>query len=141
MIVTQSLEVETTHENQMVDITDKVRKAVGRVSEGLVTVFVTHSSAAIITIECEPGLVKDFPAMLERIIPKGIEYEHHRKWHDYNGHSHVKASLLGPSLSIPITKGELVLGEWQQVVLLELDVRPRKRTVVVQALGEPSVPA
>jgi len=135
-VVTKSFEVETTHENQMVDITDKVRKAVGKISEGLVTVFVTHSSAAIITIEHEPGLEKDFPAMLERVAPKGLEYEHHRKWHDYNGHSHVKASLLGPSLTIPVTKGELVLGEWQQVVLLELDVRPRKRTVVVQAMGE-----
>ena len=135
-VVTKSFEVETTHENQMVDITDKVRKAVGKVSEGLVTVFVTHSTAAIIVIENEAGLIKDFPAMLDRVAPKDAKYEHHRTAEDENGRSHVKASMLGPSVSIPVTKGELVLGVWQQVVLLELDIRPRKRTVVVTAVGE-----
>jgi len=95
------------------------------------------STAAITTMEFEPGLVKDFPAALERAAPKsGVEYEHQRRWHDGNGHSHVKASLVGPSLSIPLVGGELVLGEWQQVVLVEFDIRPRARKVVVQILGE-----
>jgi len=135
-VVTTSFEVETERENQMVDITERVREAATALSEGLATVFVVGSTAAVVTIEYEPGLVKDFPAMLERVAPKGMLYEHHRKWHDANGHSHVKASLVGPSLSIPLVGGELVLGEWQQVVLVELDIRPRTRKVVVQLIGE-----
>jgi secondary thiamine-phosphate synthase enzyme len=135
-VVTTSFEVETERENQMVDITEKVREVASALSDGLATVFVVGSTAAVVTIEYEPGLVKDFPAMLERIAPKGVGYEHHRKWHDENGHSHVKASLVGPSLSIPFVGGELVLGEWQQVVLVELDIRPRTRKVVVQLIGE-----
>jgi secondary thiamine-phosphate synthase enzyme len=135
-VVTTSFEVETERENQVVDITDRVREASAALSDGLATVFVVGSTAAVVTIEYEPGLLKDFPAMLERVAPKGIPYEHHRKWHDANGHSHVKASLLGPSLSIPFVGGELVLGEWQQVVLVELDIRPRTRKVVVQLIGE-----
>jgi secondary thiamine-phosphate synthase enzyme len=122
-VVTTSFEVETERENQMVDITKKVREAASALSDGLVTVFVVGSTATVVTIEYEQGLVKDFPAMLERVAPKGIGYEHHRKWHDANGHSHVKASLVGPSLSIPFVGGELVLGEWQQVVLVELDIQ------------------
>ncbi len=135
-VVTTSFEVETELENQMVDITKKVREAASALSDGLATVFVVGSTAAVVTMECEPGLVMDFPAMLERVAPKDVGYEHHRKWHDANGYSHVKASLLGPSLSIPIVGGELVLGEWQQVVLVELDIRPRTRKVVVQLIGE-----
>lgn len=135
-IATLSFEVETERENQMVEMTGRVREAAAGVSQGLATVFITGSTAAIITIEYEPGLVKDFPAMLERVAPKAVGYEHERKWHDGNGRSHVKASLIGPSLSIPIVDGSLVLGEWQQVVLLELDTRPRTRKVVVQVMGE-----
>lgn len=136
-VVTTTFEVRTERENQMVDITDKVREGAAALSDGLATVFVVGSTAAIVIIEYEPGLAKDFPAMLERLAPSnGLEYEHHRRWHDANGHSHVKASLLGPSLSIPLVGGELVLGQWQQVVLLELDVRPRTRKVVVQVMGE-----
>jgi secondary thiamine-phosphate synthase enzyme len=97
---------------------------------------VAGSTAAVTTIEFEPGLVQDFPQMMERVAPKSGEYEHQRRWHDGNGHSHVKASLLGPSLSIPLVEGELVLGEWQQVVLVEFDVRPRTRRVVLQVMGE-----
>jgi len=101
------------------------------------TVFVVGSTAAVTTMEFEPGLVDDFPEMMERVAPKsGVEYEHQRRWRDGNGHSHVKASLVGPSLSIPFSQGELVLGEWQQVVLVEFDVRPRTRRVVVQVVGE-----
>jgi secondary thiamine-phosphate synthase enzyme len=138
-VQTKGFEIKTTHESQVVDITADLRKAVssGGSSNGVATVFVVGSTAAVTTIEYEPGLVKDFPAMLERVAPKdGVEYEHQRRWHDGNGHSHVKASLLGPSLSVPLVDGELVLGEWQQVVLVEFDVRPRTRKVVVQVVGE-----
>jgi secondary thiamine-phosphate synthase enzyme len=136
---TSEFQVKTTSENQVIDITAGARKAVSdaRLSEGVATIFVAGSTAAITTIEYEPGLVEDFPAMLERVAPKiGVDYEHQRRWHDGNGHSHVKASLVGPSLSVPFVKGELVLGQWQQVVLVELDIRPRTRKVVVQMIGE-----
>jgi secondary thiamine-phosphate synthase enzyme len=137
--VTRTFEVKSAGENQVIDITGDVQEALstGELSSGVATVFVVGSTAAITTMEWEPGLVEDFPAMLERAAPKkGVEYEHQRRWHDGNGHSHVKASLLGPSLSIPFVKGELVLGEWQQVVFLEFDVRPRTRRIIVQMIGE-----
>jgi len=99
-------------------------------------VFVPGSTAAVTTIEFEPGLAKDFPAMLERVAPVDIDYEHQRAWHDGNGRSHVKASLVGPSLSVPFERGVLTLGTWQQIVFVELDIRPRRREVVVQVMGE-----
>jgi secondary thiamine-phosphate synthase enzyme len=138
-VMAKSFDVKTRSENEVIDITSDVRKATSAAgfSNGVATVFVVGSTAAITTIEFEPGLVKDFPETLERAAPKdGVEYEHQRRWHDGNGHSHVKASLVGPSLSIPFVKGELVLGEWQQVVLVEFDTRPRSRKVVVQLMGE-----
>ena len=138
-VMTRSFEVKTREEGEMADVTGEVREAVAAsgMSDGLATVFVVGSTAAVTTMEFEPGLVSDFQEMMERVAPKsGVEYEHQRRWHDGNGHSHVKASLLGPSLSIPVVDGELVLGEWQQIVLVEFDVRPRTRKVVVQLLGE-----
>ena len=92
--------------------------------------------AAITTIEYEPGLRRDFPKMLSRIVPKDIQYHHDDTWHDGNGHSHVRASLIGPSLSIPFSNGRLILGTWQQIVMLELDTRQRERVITLQILGE-----
>jgi secondary thiamine-phosphate synthase enzyme len=136
--VTKSFEVKTRRENEVLDMTSDVREAAAAsgLSDGVATVFVAGSTAAITTIEYEPGLVEDFPQMLERAAPKSVGYEHQRRWHDGNGHSHVKASLVGPSLSVPLVKGRLALGEWQQIVLVEFDVRPRTRTIVVQLMGE-----
>lgn len=88
------------------------------------------------TIEYEPGPRKDFPGMLERIAPKAIEYEHDHTWHDGNGHSHVRASLVGPSLTVPFKDKSLLLGTWQQIVLVEMDIRPRERKIVLQMIGE-----
>jgi secondary thiamine-phosphate synthase enzyme len=137
-VVTRNFEVESSHENEMLDITDRVQEAVsaGGLSDGLLTVFVVGSTAAITTIEYEPGLIKDFPRTLERVAPKDAGYEHQKTWHDGNGHSHVKASLVGPSLTVPLVGGRLVLGEWQQIVLVEFDIRPRTRKIVVQIFGE-----
>ena len=138
-VVTVSFEAESRKENEVLDVTNKVQDAVAAsgLSDGTATVFVAGSTAAITTMEYEPGLVEDFPDMLERVAPKsGVEYEHQRRWHDGNGHSHVKASLVGPSLSVPVVGGRLSLGEWQQIVLLEFDVRPRTRKVTVQMIGE-----
>jgi len=131
-------ELVTKTENQVIDITEKVQQAVEEsgLDDGVVTVFVPGSTAAVTTIEYEPGLVMDFSEMLERLAPRSITYEHQKKWHDDNGRSHVKASLVGPSLSIPFHERRLTLGTWQQIAFVELDIRPRNREVVVQVSGE-----
>jgi secondary thiamine-phosphate synthase enzyme len=137
-VATRSFEVSSRGEDDMLDITGSVMEAVSasRLSNGLATVFVQGSTAAVTTIEYEPGLEKDFPAMLDRAAPKTVAYEHERRWHDGNGRSHVKASLVGPSLTVPVVDGGLALGEWQQIVVAEFDIRPRTRRVVVQLIGE-----
>ncbi|HYC11677.1 MAG TPA: secondary thiamine-phosphate synthase enzyme YjbQ [Nitrososphaerales archaeon] len=137
-VVTKELDVASKGENDVVDLTEDVRKAVRESSTkaGIVTVFVSGSTAAVTTMEFEPGLAKDFPEMLERVSPRRREYEHQKTWNDGNGHSHVKAALVGPSLTVPFMKGELAVGKWQQVVMVELDIRPRRRKVIVQIVGE-----
>ena len=137
-VVTKHVEVKSRAENDVVDITKDVQKAIQESSlkDGVATVFVSGSTAAVTTIEFEPGLIEDFPQMLERVSPRGISYEHQKAWHDGNGRSHVKASLVGPSLSVPFVDGLLTLGTWQQIVFVELDIRPRKRRIVVQIVGE-----
>ena len=137
-IVTQSIVVSSKGENDIIDITEKVSTLVQEsgVKNGTATVFVSGSTAALTTIEYEPGLIKDFPKMLERIAPKDIEYGHEQMWHDGNGHSHVRASLLGPSLTVPFSDCNLLLGTWQQIILIELDARSRNRQLVVQIMGE-----
>jgi secondary thiamine-phosphate synthase enzyme len=122
----------------MIDITRQTEEAIkaSKLQDGIVTIFVSGSTAAVTTIEYEPGLRKDFPKMLARIAPKEIEYEHDNTWHDGNGHSHVRASLIGPSLTVPFKNKSLMLGTWQQIVLLEMDIRPRERKIVLQMIGE-----
>ena len=137
-VVSERVSVRTSGEVDMVEITDKVQDLVdaSKIKNGLATVFVGGSTGAVTTIEYEPGLLADFPAMLERVAPRNIVYEHEKRWHDGNGHSHVRASLLGPSVTIPITDSRLTLGTWQQLVFVELDTRSRSRELVVQILGE-----
>jgi len=137
-VFTKRLQLKTRGENDVVDITERVQEAVAEsgFEAGVTTVFVPGSTAAVTTIEFEPGLAHDFPRMLERLAPKNIAYEHQEAWHDDNGRSHVKASLVGPSISVPFEGGRLTLGTWQQVVFVELDIRPRSREVVVQIVGE-----
>jgi len=137
-VFTKRLQLKTRGENDVVDITEGVQQAVAEsgFDAGVTTVFVPGSTAAVTTIEFEPGLAHDFPRMLERLAPKSIVYEHQEAWHDDNGRSHVKASLVGPSISVPFEGGRLTLGTWQQVVFVELDIRPRSREVVVQIVGE-----
>jgi len=132
------IEVKTKGENDMVDLTDEIQRIVREsgVREGIACVFVPGSTGAVTTIEYEPGLMKDMPAALERIAPRDEYYHHHETWHDYNGHSHVRASIIGPSLTIPITNGEIVHGTWQQIVFMEMDVRSRHRRILVKVLGE-----
>ncbi|MGA9844110.1 MAG: secondary thiamine-phosphate synthase enzyme YjbQ [Nitrososphaeraceae archaeon] len=139
MIVrTKIIQVKSIAEDDMIDITQQVNIAVeeSKIVDGIVTVFVSGSTAAVTTIEYEPGLRHDFPEMLSRIAPKNIEYEHDKTWHDCNGHSHVRASLIGPSLTVPFTNSRLLLGTWQQIVLIEMDTRSRHRSIIAQIIGE-----
>ena len=132
------IEIKTKGENHILDITEKVTEIVSMsgIGDGIACVFVSGSTGAITTLEYEPGLLKDIPDALERMIPKDIVYEHHLRWQDGNGHSHVRAAILGPSVSVPIISGKMALGTWQQIVFIELDVKPRSRELVVQIVGE-----
>src|SRR5689334_23256130 len=137
-VITKAIKINSKGENDMVDITDQTLKAVQEThfEDGIVTVFVSGSTGAVTTIEYEPGLRSDFPKMLNRIVPRNIDYEHDKTWHDGNGHSHIRASLIGPSLTIPFNNHRLMLGTWQQIVFVEMDTRPRQRTIIVQIIGE-----
>jgi secondary thiamine-phosphate synthase enzyme len=137
-IVTESVQIGSRGENDMIDITRSTSKAIegSKLKNGIVTIFIAGSTAAVTTIEYEPGLRTDFPKMLSRIVPKNIEYEHDKTWHDGNGHSHVRASLVGPSLTVPFKDGRLLLGTWQQIVLVEMDTRQREREIILQIMGE-----
>ncbi len=137
-IYTSEFEIRTKAENDIMDITGEVARAVADsgIRDGLVCVFVAGSTGAITTLEYEPGLLKDLPDALERMMPKGITYEHHLRWQDGNGHSHVRASMIGPSLTVPFNSGQLHLGTWQQIVFLELDARGRNRKIIVQVTGD-----
>ncbi len=120
------------------DITPRVKDGLRKasLSDGIVTVFVPGSTAGVTTIEFESGAIEDLKKAIERMAPQGIHYDHDARWGDGNGFAHVRAALLGPSLSIPVIRGELQLGTWQQIVLIDFDNRPRTREVVVQAIGE-----
>jgi len=137
-VITKTIEINSKGENDMVNITDQTLNAIleSKLENGIVTIFVSGSTAAVTTIEYEPGLRRDFPIMLDRIIPKNIEYKHNETWHDGNGHSHVRASLIGPSLSVPFKDRNLILGTWQQIVVIELDIRSRQRRITLQIIGE-----
>jgi secondary thiamine-phosphate synthase enzyme len=137
MIVTKKLQLTTEAKGQIIDITSDIAKqvTVSGISDGIVTIFATGSTAGITTIEYEPGLVADFNAMWEREIPQNINYEHDKAWGESNGHSHVRASLLGNSLTVPIADGKMTLGTWQQVVFIDFDIKPRTREIVLQIMG------
>ena len=137
-VSTTTISLKSKGEGDMIDITHQVADTIknGKIENGIVTIFVSGSTAAVTTIEYEPGLKKDFPAMLDRVAPKNIEYEHDNTWHDGNGHSHVRASLIGPSLTVPFNDKRLMLGTWQQIVLAETDTRPRERSIILQMIGE-----
>ena len=139
MVKTEKIKVKTGGNCDIVDITEQVSNTIADsgVSNGTVTVFNVGSTAGITTTEYEPGLVNhDIAAAFEKIAPRAGRYEHKETWHDDNGHSHVRAALLGPSLSVPVVDGRLALGTWQQIVLVDFDTRPRTRTVVCQIVGE-----
>ena len=139
MTHTERIQIATQGNSHVIDINDHVKEVVGnsRIHSGIACVFVVGSTGAVTTTEAEPGLLNhDLKAFYERVAPQDMYYKHEETWHDDNGHAHVRASALGPSITVPIVDGRLTLGTWQQIVVLDFDTRPRRREVVVQVLGE-----
>jgi secondary thiamine-phosphate synthase enzyme len=138
MTYQQHISITTKGHGDMHDLTEQVARVVSSsaIQTGTVSVFNVGSTGALGTIEFEPGLQHDLPAILDRLIPPSRHYGHEQAWHDGNGHSHLQASLLGPSLTVPIAEGKLMLGTWQQIFHLECDVRGRQRIVVVTVVGD-----
>jgi secondary thiamine-phosphate synthase enzyme len=137
-VKTQTLHFSTRGDGDTRDITRDVASAVAAsgLRDGIAALFVVGSTAGLTTIEFEPGAVADFAGAFERIAPREIEYAHQLRWHDDNGHSHVRAALLGPSLVVPFSAGSLAVGTWQQIILVDFDTRPRRREIVAQLIGE-----
>ena len=138
MIRTVQIDLQTRGHCDVKDVTPALREALSKsgLREGQATVFVAGSTAGVTTVEFEPGLVEDLNEFFQKIIPEGPDYHHHDTWGDDNGSSHVRAALLKPSLTIPFVGGQLVLGTWQQVVVIDFDTRPRRRNVILQLMGE-----
>ena len=137
-VVTKTVACTTRGDAECIDITAQVRLALEEsgLSDGIVTVFVPGATGALSTVEYESGLISDMEELWDKLVPSGRSYHHDRAWGYGNGHSHLRATLLGPSLTVPFVAGSLTLGIWQQVIFIDFDVRPRKRELVVQIMGE-----
>jgi secondary thiamine-phosphate synthase enzyme len=137
-VETKTLTVKSKAETDIIDITQEVQKIVtaSKIKSGTVTIFVQGSTASVSTIEFEPNLIQDFKDAMERLVPSNMRYRHKETWGDDNGKSHVRATLMGPSLTIPFKEKKLLIGTWQQIALLDFDVPPRNRELVVQIVGE-----
>jgi secondary thiamine-phosphate synthase enzyme len=138
MVQTTYIECDTRGNADMLDLTDLVQRVIGEVGmhEGIVTVFTPSSTSAVTTIEFESGALDDLRRALDTIAPEDAEYRHNLRWRDGNGHSHLRAAIMGPSLSIPVQNGTLTLGTWQQILFIDFDNRPRHRKIVVQMVGD-----
>jgi len=137
-VITQGLRLETNGETDLIDITAEVARGVSDsgLTAGTVTVFIPGSTAGVTTIEYESGAIRDFREAIERIAPKDIGYHHDARWGDGNGYSHVRSALQGASLTVPFTESRLLLGKWQQIVVVDFDNRPRSREIILQIIGE-----
>ncbi|MHA1321901.1 MAG: secondary thiamine-phosphate synthase enzyme YjbQ [Candidatus Helarchaeota archaeon] len=138
VVITSTIQFADHGENDMIDLTNRLNVVVSesKLKDGICNIFVAGATGGLISIEYEPGLKKDFPAMLERIAPHNINYAHHETWNDDNGHSHIRASLIGPCMTIPFKNGRLIHGTWQHIVFYEFDTRPRNRTIFITLIGE-----
>jgi secondary thiamine-phosphate synthase enzyme len=138
MIKTDEIKFETSGAGDIIDLTDAMATAIGKsgLNAGTITAFVPGSTGGISTIEFEPGLLKDVPRLMEELIPSSRTYQHDETWHDGNGFSHLRSTLIGPDITVPFVAGRMTLGTWQQVVFLEFDNRPRSRSIVLQIMGE-----
>jgi secondary thiamine-phosphate synthase enzyme len=139
-IETYSINVKTRGNTDIIDITDKIREKINSsgFNEGNVLVFAGGSTAGITTIEYEPGLLKDYPEFFEKIVPSNKSYQHDNTWHDGNGYAHIRAALQGASLTVPFSKGKMLLGTWQQIILVDFDNRSRNRNIIIQITGKKS---
>ena len=137
-VVSHTFTLSTKAGTDVHDLTDRVREVVASsgIKDGIACVFVPGSTAAITTIEYESGVIHDLVQAIERIAPEDIPYAHDARWHDGNGHSHVRSALIGPSFAVPFSNGQLMLGTWQQILVVDFDNRPRTREVILQLLGE-----
>ncbi len=137
-VITRSIRLRTKGETDLVDITAEVAEGVrdSGLSSGIVTVFIPGSTAGVTTIEYESGAIEDFREAVERMAPRGIRYHHDARWGDGNGYSHVRAAIQGASLTVPFSSSELLLGTWQQIIVVDFDNRPRTRDVILQIMGE-----
>jgi secondary thiamine-phosphate synthase enzyme len=137
-VITGELLIPTRGNGQVIDVTDHISSEIEKspVSSGIVTVFVPGATASITTIEFESGAVIDLQQAIERIAPENITYRHNERWHDGNGHSHVRAALLGPGITVPFTDNRLILGTWQQIILIDFDNKSRNRRIVTQIIGD-----
>jgi secondary thiamine-phosphate synthase enzyme len=138
MVVTKTISVQTGGQCDIIDVTHHVQQHIADVGigNGVVNLFIKGSTAGLSTVEYEPGLVSDFKSLWGRLVPQNVHYDHNSRWGDGNGHSHVRASLLGASLVIPFGDKKLMLGTWQQIVLVDFDNRPRSRQIILQIVGE-----
>lgn len=137
-VVSKKIKLSTKGDTDIIDITPQVASAVSKsgLNSGIAVVFVSGSTGGLTTVEYEPGLIEDLRTYFEKIAPKSGKYQHNMRWHDGNGYAHVRASFLGPSISVPFIKGELQLGTWQQIIFIDFDNRPRSRELIVQVVGE-----
>ncbi|GAX61862.1 secondary thiamine-phosphate synthase enzyme [Candidatus Scalindua japonica] len=137
-VITDSVEISTRGHTDIIDITPQLEQALkdSKLKCGNLTVFVSGSTAGITSIEYEPGLLKDLPEAYDKIAPTGVTYHHDAAWGDGNGYAHVRAAMLGASFTVPFDSGRLLLGTWQQIVVIDFDNRPRRRNIVVQMLGK-----
>lgn len=137
-VVTKKIKVNTEGDTDIIDITPQVKghSSKSGVKSGIATVFVSGSTGGLTTVEYEPGLIHDLKTYFEKIAPKAGKYEHNLRWHDGNGYAHVRASFLGPSISIPLVNGKLELGTWQQIIFIDFDNKPRSRELIVQIVGD-----
>ena len=138
MVITKKISLQTRGQCDIIDITSQVAREVAEadIANGTATLFVNGSTAGVTTIEFESGVVSDFKSMWQRNVPQNIPYDHDRRWGDGNGYSHVRAALLGASLVVPFNEKRLILGTWQQIVLVDFDNRPRSRQLILQIMGE-----
>jgi secondary thiamine-phosphate synthase enzyme len=138
MVLSDTISLSTKGFCDLHDLTSQIKATVGKskIKNGIVTIFCPGSTGALTTIEFESGVLGDLKGAIERIAPSNIPYAHDRRWGDGNGFSHVRAALLGPSLTVPVIDGKLTLGTWQQIVFIDFDNRSRRRNLVVQVVGE-----
>ena len=137
-VKSKNIKLQTKGRDHVIDITGEVEEAVSesKIKNGMVTVFIHGSTASVTTVEYESGLVKDLKAIDEKLVPSNVTYAHDATWGDANGYAHLRASLIGPSLTVPIVSGSMTLGTWQQIIVIDHDNRPRSREVIIQVMGE-----